>query len=161
MLEIKISTAIIAIIAFLIANKLGLRRNKRLKKFFSTMFDLVGLISGIAFVAIMLYSKITLYTIPRTLLFISICMYIRYKKRKKFCTPAWKIMHMTALSYCTLGLAGAVFAGVEMTALPSYKVEDITMIIVMYVVLMIILIPITHVFFTAYPSRYKKANYYY
>lgn len=160
MLIATMITAITSVLFFFVANRIHYSYNKDLRTMSNTLFDIGGIILGIAFIALMFYNGVTFYTIPNILLFISVCTYIRYKKRKKFCTPAWKCMHITALSYSTLGVFGMAINIIEIDK-SAFKVDDILRVIIIGIILVFILTPLTHTFFSVYPGRYKKAKYYY
>lgn len=161
MLEAKIIMAIISASAFFIANKIHYGFNGGLRTLSNTIFDGIGIASGIAFLGLMLCNQITLHTVPRSLLFISICIYIRYKKKKKFCTPAWKIFHITAITYCVLGVAGTILDVIGITLLSQLDKQQVASLVALYIILVGILLPSTHIFFTVYPGRFKKSSYYY
>lgn len=161
MLEAKIITALVSIISFFIANKLHYGYNRGLRLMSNTVFDVIGWIFGIAFVAVMFYSGPTLYTAPRSLLFISSCVYIRNKKKKKFCTPSWKLFHVTAIAYSTLGLAGFILDTIGATSIAELSMKTITISGIALLIGSLFLIFIVHVFFSEYPGRYRRSHYYY
>lgn len=163
MLEAKSITAIVSVTAFFIANRLHYGYNGGIQTLSNTMLDVIGVISGIAFEVLMLCNEITLQTVPRSLLFISICVYIRYKKKKRFCTPAWKIFHVTAIAYCILGVAGTILdtIGIGIMSLAQLDVQELVTLVAVYLIIVAILLPCTHIFFMVYPSRFKRQSYYY
>ena len=161
MLEAKIITATISVVSFFIANRIHYGYNKGLWLMSNLAVDVIGGISGIAFIGFMFYGNITLYTVPRVLLFLSICVYIRNKKKKKFCTPSWKLFHATAIAYSTLGLAGFVLDTIGVTSIAELSVDTIATSGVACAIGSLSLIIVVNVIFSVYPSRYRRSHYYY
>jgi len=161
MLETKIITALVSVISFLIANKIHYGYNRGLRLMSNTVFDVTGGIFAMAFVGLMFYNGFTLYTIPRVLLFLSICAYIRNKKKKRFCTPSWKLFHATAIVYSTLGLAGFILDTIGCRSIAELSLNTIVMAGVAWMAGSLFLISIVNVFFSEYPGRYRRSHYYY
>lgn len=156
----KTVICIIALVAFFVANKIHLVYNRGLNTVGNTVFDIIGIGAGACFVWQM-FQEWSLFTIPRVLLFISMSLYIRWKKRKKFCTPCWRVMKVTAFAYSTLGVAGLAINLLELQNWEKYNILQLILIGMGIVVISAGLVFISNIFFEYCPTRLKKAKYYY
>lgn len=160
MFTTKTIICIVALIAFFVANKIHFGYNRGLNTGLNTVFDIAGIVAGVRFIWLM-SQNITLYTIPGVLLFISVCLYIRYKKKKKFCTPCWRVMKVTAFSYSTLGVAGLAMDVLELGNYQQYNFFELLLIGIVVAGVSIALVIISNIFFSYFPTRLSKAKYYY
>lgn len=160
MLAGKITLCIVSILFLFIANRLHFGYNCGFRTLADRIFNTMGIITGIAFCAMLVYENHTLFVIPQIAFFVSVCMLVRHKTRKKFCVPFWKTAKIAILTFVICGGAGCT---IEMiTLLHGTESEGaIGMIIGMAMLIIISLVVITNCIFGRILNRRRVSSYYY
>lgn len=156
-LAVIILMAFGAIICSFISNRYSTENTGGSARVFSTL----SIICIIGMSCFMFWQYSDFYTVPRILLLVTICSYVKNKKRKRFCTPFWRKLHVTLLSYIILGGTGFAMYIVKMSTRGSYRNEHIAVIFAMVIPIMLILIIITEIIFGHLLTRRRVSSYYY
>lgn len=160
MLAYKASLCIVSIVLLFIANRVHFGYNCGLHTLVDRLFDMLGIITGVAFCIILAYENRTLYVIPQIAFFISAGMLVRHKTKKKFCVPFWKTARIAILSFVICGGAGYA---IEVITLLQGKENDATigMIIGAAMIIIILLVAMTNCIFAHILNRRRVSSYYY
>lgn len=164
-----------AIICSFISNRLGFGNSGKSRIFSARTFNALSIICIMGVTGLMFWKYMNFYTIPRSilwsnidfcavphlLLLITICSYIKNKKRKRLCIPFWKKLHVTLLAYIIFGGAGFAMEIIWRATNGNYTNEHITLLFIMVIPIMIILIIITNIMFGCLLTRRRVSSYYY
>ncbi|MCI8620733.1 MAG: hypothetical protein HFJ50_02725 [Clostridia bacterium] len=161
MLAVMYAICLASIVSFFIANKLHYSYANGIRTLSASLFDAVGVILGIGFSMLMFYNETNFYTVPRIMAFVSVCVYVRCKKRKRFCTPFWKMMRNTAFVYSTLGMVGKTLEIVQLMSDSGYGTVIKIITIVCCIVVSGLLVSLTGAFFECLLNRRRRLSYYY
>ena len=99
----KILVCLIAILGCMWQNTLQGERINGEKTVPEMMLDICTYLSIFAFSILICCSGINLLTLPKICLFLTGCTYCRNKKRKKMCTPFWKMLRIAI--FTSMGMA--------------------------------------------------------
>lgn len=160
MLASKVTLCIASIVLLFVANRVHFDYNCGLRTLVDRFFDMLGIVTGIIFCSVLAYENRTLYVIPQIAFFISACMLVRYKTRKKFCLPFWKTAKIAIITFVICGGAGYTK---EIVILSQGKenVGTIAMIIVAAMLIIISLVAVTNCIFGQILNRRRVSSYYY
>lgn len=128
---------------------------------FARVFSVLSIICISVTAGVMFWKYLDFFTIPRLLLLISVCSYIKHKKRNKFCTPFWKKFYVTCIAYIVLGGTGFAMYIVDKSTNGNYTNDHIAVLFTMMIPIMIALIIITNIIFGRLLIRRRVASYYY
>lgn len=160
MLAYKASLCIVSIVFLFVANRVHFGYNYGLRSLLDRFFEWLGIVTGIAFCMMLLYENRTLYVIPQIAFFISTCMLIRHKTKKKFCVPFWKTVKIAMLSLVICGGAGYT---IDVITVLKGKENDvaIAMVIVTAMLVITLLVAMTNCIFGHILNRRRVSSYYY
>lgn len=120
MLVAKIIICILTFITFFVArmiyeNNYGATRNSNI------VAGIAGVL-GITFCVLLIITNWNLFTIPKILLFISVCLYILFKEASYACIPFWISIVVTAIAFIATGIM--YLNNIEDCAVPDVSITS-------------------------------------
>ena len=150
-----------AIICSFISSRLSIDNSSKSRVFSAKIFNALSNTCVMGVTALMFWKCVNFYTLPRILMLITICTYIKYKKKKHFCTPFWKNLRVTLLSYDILGGVGVAMYIINKSTNNNYNNLHITIIFLIVIPIIILLAIIIHLIFARLLTRRRASSYYY
>ena len=160
MLANKATLGVVAIMLLFIANRVHFDYNCGFHTLGDRFLDVLGTVSGIAFCALLANENRTLYVIPQIAFFISACMLVRHKTRKKFCVPFWKTAKIAILTFIIFGGAGYTIEIMNLLQNAGEE-EKAIMIIGTAMFIIIVLVSMTNCIFGHILNERRVRSYYY
>lgn len=102
MLVVKIIICILTFIAFFVARMIYKDNYESTRA--SNIVASIACILGITSCILLITTNWNLFTIPKILLFISVCLYILSKEKWVFCVPFWIGIVITVISFIVTGI---------------------------------------------------------
>lgn len=125
MLVAKIIICILTFIAFFVARMIY-ENNYEFTRLSNIVAGIAGVL-GITFCVLLITTNWKLFTIPKILLFISVCLYILFKKEEwEFCGPFWIGIVITVIAFIVTGVM--YFNNIKKCEVPDVSTTTCTVI---------------------------------
>lgn len=147
-----------AVICSFISNRLGSENGSRLSV---ATFGGLANICILGVMGIMFWKYMDFFTVPRILLLITVCTYIKYRKKKRFCTPFWEKLRLTLMAYAILGSIGLAMKIVKRATNGNYTSEHITAMFKMVIPIILLFIIAINIVFGKILTRRRRSSYFY
>ena len=150
-----------AIICSFISNRLSIETPKKPRIFSAKNLNALSIICIMGVAGIMFWKHMNFYTVPRILLLMTVCSYIRNKKSKRLCLPFWKKLRITLKAYAILGGAGLAMEVINRATNGKYTYQHVAIIFGIVIPIVILLIIIINIIFSRFLTRRRVSSYYY